>query len=260
MEPAWSAPHKQMQIQKGHVHLWRATLDLPIRDVRFYAGALSDDERMKAGRFRFDRDRNRYTVSFGILKSILGLYIGVEPGAVRISYGNRGKPKLSSENGKSNIHFNLSHSEELAIYVFALDYEVGVDMERIRDFPEMERIVEDYFSPPEKNYYKALPKSKGREVFFRLWTRKEAYIKAIGEGLYHPLNRFEVSLIPAESSTPIFLEGGPMKAFPWLIQDLEPAPEFAGAFAVKNRSWIVHYWQCTDLFIRNLELNRPGWR
>jgi 4'-phosphopantetheinyl transferase len=242
MEPVWNAPIKITQIQKGAIHIWRASLDLPSRDVRRLEEKLSVDERIKAERFRFDWDKNRYIVSFGILKQILSLYIGVDPASVRISYGTRGKPRLKDAYGEDNIHFNLSHSEGLAIYIFARDHEVGVDIERIRDIPEMDNIVDDFFSPREKISFKALSRSKKRKAFFRLWTRKEAYIKAIGEGMYLPLDSFDISLIPRELASPLRLEGGPKIASRWLIQDLEPTPGFAGAFAIERRNWRIHWW------------------
>jgi 4'-phosphopantetheinyl transferase len=236
MEPLWSAPNKQTQINKGAVHIWRATLDLSSRDIRFFDENLSIDERIKAGHFRFDRDRNRYIVSFGILKSILGLYIGVEPGSVRISYGNHGKPRLSDADGKRNIHFNLSHSEELAIYVFARDYEVGVDIERIRELPEMNQIVDHYFSASERKVFLEMPSDKRRKAFFYCWTRKEALIKAVGYGLYQPLDKFTVPMAAGESASVPFFKGDSKQASSYVIEDFSPAPGYAGAIALEEKA------------------------
>lgn len=243
MMTLWKKPQSGLTLAEKEIHIWLAALDLPSRRVEGLQEKLSIDERMKADCFRFDQDRNRCIASFGILKDILSLYIGIDPASVQISYGSHGKPRLSDASGKDKLHFNLSHSEGSAVYVFARDYEVGVDIERIRDLPEMNKIVEHFFSAREKIAFGELPSCVRREAFFRCWTRKEAVVKAIGEGLYQPFDKFDVAMTPSEQSVKLSVKGDPKMPSHWLIQDLKPAPGFAGAFAVEDRSWKVCCWR-----------------
>jgi len=140
----------------------------------------------------------------------------------------------------------LSQSDGLALYAFTRDREIGVDIEHIRDISEMEQIAEQFFSARENAVFRTLPKSKKKEAFFNCWTRKEAFIKAIGEGLSWPLDSFDVSLIPGEPARLLKIEGDSKAASRWSIQDLKPAFGFAAAFAVKGRSGRVHCWQWSD--------------
>jgi len=201
------------------------------------------DERMRAERFHFERDRKRFIVRRGILRTILGCYLSIEPSRLRFCYGKNGKPALADTSGKGRIRFNLSHSEGLALVAFTRDREIGVDIEHIRDISEMEQIAERFFSVREYTVFRVLPKSKKKEAFFNCWVRKEAFTKAIGDGLSWPLDKFDVSLILGESARLLRIEGDSKGASRWSIQDLKPASGFAAAFAVEGRSGRLHCWQ-----------------
>ena len=220
-----------------------------------FKGKLSVDERIRAERLRFERDRNRFIVSSGILRTILGCYMGAEPSEIRFCYEYRGKPRPLDPFGKTSIHFNLSHSDGLALYVFSRDHDVGVDMECVRDLPEMDQIVEQFFSVREKMVFRKLPDSKKREAFFNCWTRKEAFIKAIGEGFSYPLNQFDVSFTPDEPSRLLTIEGDSEKAAQWFMLSLEPSPGFTAAFAVEGHGWQLHFWQWSDESIESKDPN-----
>ena len=234
MEPLWRIPLADLPLSKKDVHIWRAALDLPSRSIQELKEKLSIDELVRAERFRFERDRNRFIVRLGILRTILGFYMGVEPDEVRFCYGNHGKPRLRNAFGKTGINFNLSHSEGLALYVFSRDHEIGIDVERIHDIPEMEEIVERFFSGKENVVFRALPRSKKREAFFNCWTRKEAFIKAIGEGLFYPLDKFDVSFTPDEPSRLLSIDGDSEKASQWFMLNLKPASGFSVAQLVER--------------------------
>jgi 4'-phosphopantetheinyl transferase len=137
----------------------------------------------------------------------------------------------------------MSDSEGLALYAFTRDHEVGVDVERIRDIPEMDQIAERFFSTRENAIFRELPESKKKEAFFNCWTLKEAFIKAIGDGLHCPLDKFEVSLVPGEPANLLSIEGDSRAAARWSIQELKPSCGFAAAFAVEERSYQLHCWQ-----------------
>jgi 4'-phosphopantetheinyl transferase len=198
---------------------------------------------MRAERFHFEHDRKRFIVARGILRTILGWYLGVEHSRLQFCYRKNGKPALADTFGKGRIHFNLSHSEGLALYAFTRDREIGVDIEYIHDLSEMDQIAERFFSTGENNVFRELPESKKKEAFFRCWTCKEAFIKAIGDGLSHPLDKFDVSSVPGEPARLLGIEGDAKAASRWTIQELKPASGFAAAFAAEGRRWRLRCWQ-----------------
>ncbi len=217
---------------KDEVQIWLASLDIPILK---FQGLLDADEQKRAARFNFDRDRNRFIVRRGILRILSGCYTGVEPENALFSYGKKGKPSLADESNRERIFFNLSHSEGMAIYAFSGRHELGVDIERIRDMTDMAKLVERFFSTGEKARWQELPKSRQKQAFFHGWTRKEAFIKASGDGLSYPLDGFEVTLAPDESVRLLSIAGNTRETSPWYMQDLTPAFGFAAALAVKGR-------------------------
>lgn len=243
MKPSWNAPPTQLNLSSKDVHIWRAVLELPSSRVEELEETLSIDERSRAGRFRIERDRSQFVAARGILRLILGCYLGDEPGAFRFCYEKNGKPRLENACGKTGIQFNLSHSEGLALYVFTQDHEVGVDLERIQDLPEMEKIVEQFFSVRERIAFAALPMSEKKETFFSWWTRKEAFTKATGDGLSYPLERLDVSVIGKETADLLGRFGDTNKEARWSVANVKPADQFTGAFVVEGERWHVQYWQ-----------------
>lgn len=233
-------PHRlDRELTAGEIHIWCTSLDQP---VSRYQKLLSDDERIRSERFHFEAHRKRFIVRRGILRMILGCYLSTEPSQLQFCYGKNEKPALADTFSKGKVRFNLSHSEGLALYAFTRDCEIGVDIEHIRDISEMKQIAERFFSARENSVFRALPKSKKKEAFFNCWTRKEAFIKAIGDGLSWPLDGFDVSLVPGEPARLLRIEGDSKTASRWSIQDLKPAFGFAAAFAVKGRIGRVHCW------------------
>jgi 4'-phosphopantetheinyl transferase len=240
---SWESPPCDLSLPTKEIHVWRAILDLPISSVLEPYQTLSVDEKIRADRFRFERDKNRFIVRLGILRTILGYYMAVKPGEVQFCYGCRGKPRLQDGVGKTGIQFNVSHSEGLALYAFCQDHEVGIDIERIREIPEVKHIVQQFFSVRERIAFGALPNRKKRGAFFNCWTRKEAFIKAIGEGLYQPLDTFDVSLTPGEPARLLRIDGNSEMASRWFIKDLKPAGGFVAALAGEEKGPEIRCWQ-----------------
>lgn len=243
MVVSWKTPTEGLSLSEKDVHIWGAALDLPSSSVQELKEKLSIGERIKAERLRFERDRRRFIVARGILRLMLGCYLSIEPGAVRFCYGRNGKPRLADTFGNGTIHFNQSHSEGLALYGFTRDREIGVDIEHVREFPEMEQVAEQVFSVRENSVFRALPKSYKKEAFFQIWTRKEAFIKGTGDGLSLPLDKFEVSLVPGEPASLLRIEDDSREASRWFIQGLKPAPNYVGAFAVKTDMFETKCWR-----------------
>ena len=189
------------------IHVWQAALDPGERSLARLEALLSPDEKARAGRFRFERDRNRYIAGRGALRQLLGAYAGIAPGKLEFVYGEFGKPALSeaSASASGGISFNLAHSADLAVYAIARERTLGIDVERIKPESAGEEIARRYFSPREVQHLLALCPEERVKAFFRCWTRKEAYLKALGTGLQTPLDSFSVSLLPDEPAE--FLSG-----------------------------------------------------
>lgn len=222
-----------LELAGDEVHIWSAALDRPVSP---YYSLLAADERNRAGRFHFKKDRNRFIVRRGILRILLGCYLGVEPERVQFTYGKNDKPALADDLNRNKIHFSLSHSEGLAVYAFTHLGEIGVDIERIRDITNTMQIAGRYFSSGESKTLGILPGSRKKQGFYNCWTRKEAFVKATGDGLSCPLDDFEVSLEPGEPARLISIGNDPGAAAGWSMYDIGLPSGFAGALAVRGEA------------------------
>ena len=215
----------------GGVHVWRASLAAAEADVAAYEAILDAAERARARRFHFERDRRRFTVARGVLRQLLGRYLDLAPATVPFALGPHGKPLLALA-GKT-LHFNLSHSGEQALFVFAPAREVGIDLEagtRLgEDLPGLARRI---FSAREQAELEALRPEMRRDAFLNGWTRKEAYLKATGQGLVNGLQQIEVTLDPAKPAG--FLSAELARA--WSLFDLRDATGLAAALVVEGAS------------------------
>ena len=165
-----------------------------------------------------------------------------DPQYLRFTYGPRGKPALATDMGAVSLRFNVSHSHGLALYAMTRGRELGVDVERIRPEIVQEQVAERFFSPREVTTLRALPVPLQATAFFACWTRKEAYIKATGEGLALPLDQFDVSLAPGEPAALLRTAWDPQEAPRWTMQDLDPAPGYRAAVAVAGHDWRLTCW------------------
>lgn len=238
----WKAPPEAPVPGNSEVHVWRAPLDLTEAEVAFLQGILSEDERRRAGAFYHQRDRRRFTANRGILRMILAHYLDKEPAALNFCYGLFGKPALPPEAGRNPIHFNISHSDGMALYAVIRDRSVGIDLERIRPDFEWEDFAKWYFCPREYGALRAFPASFRRQAFFSYWTCKEAYVKATGRGLTLPLNRFEIALTAGDAADLVEVAGEPEPGR-WTLLKLTPAPGYAGFLAVEGSCSRFKLWQ-----------------
>ena len=204
---------------------------------------LSVDESDRANRFHFPKDRQNFIVARGILRTILGCYLKIKPERLHFCYGKYGKPELAPVDGPVKINFNLSHSGGLALYAFANDRKVGIDVESIHTDLEYDEIAARFFSPSEISAFKNLPLYVKPEAFFNCWTRKEAYVKAIGNGLSWPLDQFDVSLVPGEPATLLQTRGDPTEASRWSLVHLQPKTGYVAAIAAEGHKWRISYWR-----------------
>jgi 4'-phosphopantetheinyl transferase len=240
------SPRSDLQLANDEIHIWCASLDRDTSLVDELACTLSIDEKARAGRFYFEEDRKRFIVRHGILRMILGYYLGAEAGELKFCYGRNGKPRLADTFGNGTILFSMSSSQGLALYGFARNCEIGVDVERIRDIPEMDQIVGRILSTREIDFYGALPEHLKREALFAWWTRKEAFVKATGDGLSRSLDEFELTMDPGEPARLLAIDGDQENACRWSIHDLKPGPGFAAAIAAEGLSMGLRCWQWTN--------------
>lgn len=232
-----------LRLSPGEIHVWSVRLDPPAERVEALGRSLSSDEWDRANRFRFDKHRRQYVVGRGVLRSLLATYQGTRPELVRFTYGPRGKPFLASQ---EDLFFNLSNSDEMALVGFVLGREIGVDIEYLKPMPDCEQISERFFSESEREVLRRMPAEVKEETFFNCWTRKEAYLKAVGEGLAAPLDSFDVTLAPGEPPRMLTLKGDAAAASRWLFEHLRPAPDYIGAVALERQSeeeqWRMETW------------------
>jgi 4'-phosphopantetheinyl transferase len=238
------SPSAGLELGAGEVHVWSVQLDPPPAEVERLGRSLAEDEWARAHRFRFEKHRRQYVVGRGALRALLAAYLGTRPEAVRFRYGPRGKPFLESDlESAGGLQFNLSNSDEMALVGFVRGPEIGVDIEYLRSMPDCEQISERFFSESERRVLRGIPGRAKEEAFFNCWTRKEAYLKAVGEGLAAPLDSFDVTLAPEDPPRMLTLEGDPERAARWFFHHLVPAEMYVGAVAIEGGTWEVKVWK-----------------
>lgn len=229
-------PEKPSLVER-EVRIHTARLDRPRQVVDRLARMLSTDETERAARFHFQRDRDRFVVGRACLRVHLGRYLERPPELLRFSYEDRGKPALDPP---ERLAFNLAHAEGLAVYAVCLDAEVGVDVEPFQAEPP-ERVPERFFSPAEVTTLRALPDEEQPAAFLRCWTRKEAFLKARGDGLSLPLDAFDVTLAPGDAPRLVRTGWDADEAAEWSLHDLSSSfPGYVAALAVRGGEWDVH--------------------
>lgn len=240
---SWSNPVAPIALADDEVHVWRASLKQPPAQVKAFSITLSQDEQERAGRFHFKRDREHFTVARGLLRSLIGCYLDRAPGELRFQYSSYGKPGLSDQSPLTALSFNVSHSHEIVVYAFTLGREIGIDIEYHRPEVAGEEIAERFFSAVEIHNLSALSQEFRTEGFFNCWTRKEAYVKARGEGLSHPLDKFDVSLVPGEPAALLGTRNNPVELSRWTISAFTTEEDYSGAIAVEGKDLQFKYWQ-----------------
>jgi 4'-phosphopantetheinyl transferase len=193
---------------------------------------LAPDEKARSERFCFPHLRKSFITTRGALRYLLGRYLSVSPANIEFHYGSKGKPALAPA---IEINFNVTHSADFAAFAFTLGCQIGIDLEHIHAVPELQGIASRYFCREEAAEIAALPPEERESAFFRCWTRKEAYIKAIGDGLSAPLNEFRVTLRAGEPSRFVHLAHDTAAAEAWTLHDLRLAPGYTAALAYCDR-------------------------
>ncbi|MEZ5039491.1 MAG: 4'-phosphopantetheinyl transferase superfamily protein [Saprospiraceae bacterium] len=236
----WLPPPSHLHLTDQKPQVWQADLlaDEPLQYSLWEC--LSPDEKARANRFRFAKDKDSFVLTRGILRHLLGRYLQQDPKKISFAYGPQGKPSLIEP---PSLHFNVTHSGELALFAFALNQPIGVDLEHIQRAVEIELVAKHFFSAQEIAALFMLPAAQQKQGFFNCWTRKEALIKAMGTGLAFPLAQFEVSLKPGDPAALLATHWDPAEAQQWFMTSFKPAEEYVGALAIKRPIVEVAYWQ-----------------
>jgi 4'-phosphopantetheinyl transferase len=216
-----------LRLGAREVHVWSLNLE---SDPDALEPLLSYDEIERAERFRFERDRRRYITGRGLTRTVLARYLGRDPASLAFRYGPYGRPELAE------MPFNVSHSGDLAVVAVGLQQDIGVDIERLRPEPAEEEVAERFFSPTEVNALRSLPRADQPRAFLSCWTRKEAFIKALGNGLSLALHSFDVTLRPGEPPALIRTAWSASEPRRWSLLDLSASfPGHVAALAVRRR-------------------------
>ena len=238
----WLNPVRPVKLGEGEVHVWRACLDVTVEELQVRSKLLKEEERARGARYLRAEVGSRFVAGRGLLRRLLGMYLGTDAAEVEFTFNSFGKPALAAKHGAGDLRFNVSHSHDWALIAFTRGRELGVDIERVRpDFATRE-IAQRFFSPSEARRLIALPAATQTEAFFQCWTRKEGYIKARGEGLSRGLDSFEVAFGPGVDAAVLNALDDASPTARWLVLDLQPAQGFAGALVVERPVAEVRLW------------------
>ena len=220
--------------QVGTIDVLAVPLDLSQEALESLKSTLSPAEIRRAGRFHFSHHRDRFIAARGVLRRALAHCLGTEPDKLEFAYGTHGKPELAGAFANSGFKFNLAHCENLALIAITYRRRIGVDLERIRLLRDMSELVSRFFSGREVAAFHNLTDQQKPEAFFNLWTRKEAWLKATGEGISQYLAEVEVSFLPGEAAELLHLPRISAAQGPWSLRELRPAKDFAAAIAFEG--------------------------
>lgn len=237
----WQRPPSGLSLASEAVHIWRAPLTLTEPQRQHFWQTLSADERSRAERFHFLQHRQRAIAARGILRAILGQYLGQDPAGLRFDYTPHGKPVLVPTANALPIEFNLSHAEDVMLCAITLESPVGIDLEQIHPVSDLARLTDRFFAPSEHERIQALPQDEQSAAFFQYWTVKEAVLKAIAQGL-GGLETLELTFI--QDQPQLLRAPGGVNA--WEVRSFTPEPGFMGAIATTGPSSCYEFWQWTQ--------------
>jgi 4'-phosphopantetheinyl transferase len=247
MAEIYNSPREHPRLVPAVAHVWRAGIAPDSSALSEMVSVLAADERSRAERFHFDHHRERYIAARATLRRLLGAYAHVAPEEIVFRYGERGKPAVEAPAAAAEIDFNVSHRGDFALYVFCRGRELGIDIEFVRDVPQALAIGRKHFTPEESRLLVAADaEGKILSSFFRLWTRKEAVIKAVGTGLAMPLTEFDVSSAAADGAAWHSVQIPARPNTVWSVRDLFPLDGYRGALCLSGTPLEIEFWTGDD--------------
>jgi 4'-phosphopantetheinyl transferase len=246
----WPSLSDSWELARNSILVVGAPLDVAAEPLSRLAATLSPDELTRAQRFYFQRDRDRFVACRGWLRALLGHLLGIAPQQVAFAYSDRGKPSLrhpifpapdgQSHPRRHSLAFNLAHADSVAVIALSWETELGVDVERLRPFDEQDYFVEHHFSLEEKAQWRRVQAVRQTEAFFNYWTRKEACLKATGEGLIEDLSTFGVSFLPEQPAAVFARSSNEWFKRIALLHSFIPVPGYVGAIAALHADLDLH--------------------
>jgi 4'-phosphopantetheinyl transferase len=238
----WKSPPSGYSLPSDEVHIWRAGLDWPPEAVDEWCRILPPEERKRADAFHFPADRTRHILGRAVSRLLIARCAGVEAASVRFEYGAKGKPQLAGALIHNSLNFNISHSGDYVLVAIAFQRCLGVDIERIRMDIDTGAIAKRFFSANECLALAGLPADLRHEAFFACWTRKEAYIKARGDGLSLGLHRFDVAFLPGQEPRLLETRHDPADASRWTLRDIDVGTSHKAALAAQGSEFRLQCW------------------
>jgi 4'-phosphopantetheinyl transferase len=239
-DDAWRPPAGRLEIPDG-VDVWRIALASRDADAERHWEPLSSDERERASRFRFEPDRCRFVSARAAMRAILGRYLDTPAVFLQFGYGHSGKPHLEAPAHGRTLSFNLSHSHELALLAVCRERPLGVDIEWMSRPTDIKELAARMFAAGERDALERLADAGQVEGFFNCWTRKEAYVKATGDGLATPLHRFEMEILPGIPPALRWHET-PGESVKWRVRALHPGRGYAAALVTQSSDEPCRCW------------------
>ncbi len=223
-----------LSLTQGEIHLWWAYIPRLETGGEEWEKLLSRQERQKMKRFHFPLDRVRFSITRGIVRLLAGRYLNLAPGRINFRHGPYGKPELQGPGG-AFFSFNISHAHYVVVFACATLRRLGVDVEHIRPLPDLPEIVNYCFHPREKTALNCLSPVNRQQAFFECWTRKEAFVKATGEGLSRSLTSFFISPDSDSNDSPLRVTGAGINSTDWALRTFTPFPGYAGALVCERQ-------------------------
>lgn len=236
--PEWQLQTEGIVLPETEVHIWAVALEQPEKVIQALVTTLADDEHERMARFAFPHLRREYAAARGAMRAILAGYVGIDAKSLQFAYSPQGKPRLVN----GTVRFNLSHSGGIALLAVTRDREIGVDIEHVRPVTDLLQIAQRNFSAVENAALRQVIPDKQVESFFNCWTRKEAYIKALGDGLSYPLDRFDVTLEPGERARLLHVADNPAEVNRWQLMAVSPAEGYIAAVIAEGQDWTPQRW------------------
>ena len=239
----WEASPLPSHLSANEIHIWRVSLHPPSSLFPTLWSMLDQKEQQRAQRFKFTKHQDAFVSARSALRIILSRYLNLAPENLKIDVEPHGKPYLLAPSVSPPLSFNIAHSESLALLAVSLNRQVGIDLEHHRSNVHYVSLLNRICSLQEKSSLSTLLPEQQKSAFFSCWTRKEAYVKALGKGLLVPLSSITVSLLPGEPATLIHVDGKKEESLRWSMCTLYPGPEYSGALVGEGQDWKPCFWQ-----------------
>jgi 4'-phosphopantetheinyl transferase len=236
----------ELEINDQEVHLWFGSCEDLYPQLSKISGTLSETERMRADKYKFPKDRYRCIIRNGVLRILISFYLSIGPEKIRFNTNQYGKPSIENRHRDILLNFNLSHSNEMVLFAFTLGRRIGVDIEYMKPLKDMNSVIESNFSSNENVELAALPINKREAAFYHCWTQKEAFVKALGEGLSRGLDQFDVSVLPDAPAALKRTAWDQGEAGRWSLTAIHSFPGYAAALAVEGSGYVL---QCREFIL-----------